>query len=365
MSNSQIVSEVLQQHGISRRAFLQFCTNLTALMALPPTAMEVVAAALEQTHRSSVIWLSFQECSGCKEAFIHSDALTLEGLILKTIALDYFNTLQTASGTRAEQARIEAIHQQRGQYILVLDGAIPLGNPGFATVAGISHQDLLQQATANASTIVAVGSCAAYGGLPIAQPNPTLATAVDALIADKPLICIPGCPPIPIVITSVLAHILAFNTLPELDNLKRPRAFYGQSIHNRCFRRPFYDMGLFAEKFDDEGARKGWCLYKLGCKGPVTHNACATLKWNSGTSFPIEAGHPCLGCSEPQFWDDGGFYRAISMPTGNFSNTASMALAAGTAAGITLGTLNRLRKAQAEDEHQIITIHTLTSTTKI
>jgi len=122
---------------------------------------------------------------------------------------------------------------------------------------------------------------------------------------------VPGCPPIPIVLTGVLAHYLAFGRLPELDNLRRPLAFYGETIHDRCYRLPFYRQKKFAKSFDDEGARKGWCLYELGCRGPITHNACATKKWNNGTSFPIESGHPCLGCSEPGFWDDGSFYQPL------------------------------------------------------
>ena len=138
---------------------------------------------------------------------------------------------------------------------------------------------------------------------------------MSALIKDKPIINVPGCPPIPAVITGVLVQYLTFG-LPELDHLGRPMAFYGNSIHDRCYRRPFYDKGLFAQSFDDEGAKKGWCLYKLGCKGPTTYNACATTKWNDGTSFPIESGHPCLGCSEPNFWDAGSFYKALSAPTG-------------------------------------------------
>ena len=135
------------------------------------------------------------------------------------------------------------------------------------------------------------------------------------------------------VITAVLTQFLTFGQLPELDHFGRPITFFGQTIHDRCYRRPFYERGQFAETFDDEGARKGWCLFKLGCKGPVTYNACATVKWNAGTSFPIEAGHPCLGCSEPNFWDGGGFYKALSMPTENISEAAVYA-AAGAAAAL-------------------------------
>jgi hydrogenase small subunit len=160
------------------------------------------------------------------------------------------------------------------------------------------------------------------------------------------------------VITGVLAQFLAFG-LPELDHLGRPRAFFGQSIHDRCYRRPFYDKGLFAETFDDEGAKAGWCLYKLGCKGPTTYNACATTKWNEGTSFPIEAGHPCIGCSEPNFWDAGDFYRALPTPTEDIGRAAAYALAGGAAAGLAFGAMNRAKKSRAKQAHEKVTIDDL------
>ena len=168
-----------------------------------------------------------------------------------------------------------------------------------------------------------------------ARPNPTQAVPIDKVIHDKPIIKVPGCPPIPTVMTAVLAQFLTFGTIPDLDKHGRPLAFFGNTIHDRCYRRPFYEQGKFADTFDDEGAKAGWCLYKLGCKGPITYNACATVKWNSGTSFPIESGHPCLGCSEPRFWDAGGFYNALSVPLGD---PADVLLAAGVAgAGPSMG----------------------------
>ena len=160
--------------------------------------------------------------------------------------------------------------------------------------------------------LISVGTCAAFGGMPHAKPNPTGAVPVSEIITDKPVINISGCPPIAEAMAGTIAYLITFDKLPDLDHLNRPKAFFGDTIHDRCYRRPFYDKGLFAKSFDDEGARKGWCLYEVGCKGPVTYNACATLKWNGGVSFPIQSGHGCLGCSEPDFWDKGGFYRPLS-----------------------------------------------------
>jgi hydrogenase small subunit len=218
---------------------------------------------------------------------------------------------------------------------------------------------MLRETAQHAAAIIAVGSCAAFGGLPHADPNPTGAVSVREIITDKPVVNVSGCPPIPVVITGVLAHFLTFGKLPELDHLGRPLAFFGNNIHDRCYRRPFYDKGLFANSFDDEGAKKGWCLFKLGCKGPVTYNACATTKWNAGTSFPIEAGHGCLGCSEPGFWDMGGFYNALSVPTLDLGKTAALGVAAGAAAGAASGLLNRRVKSRAVAAHQTVSVKDL------
>jgi hydrogenase small subunit len=101
---------------------------------------------------------------------------------------------------------------------------------------------------------------------------------------------------------------------------------------------------MFAKSFDDEGARQGWCLYEVGCKGPVTYNACATLKWNGGVSFPIQSGHGCLGCSEPGFWDLGGFYKPLSTAKGDALKYAAGAAAAGAALGVASAVATRNRR---------------------
>ena len=353
------VIEALRKQGVSRRSFMKFCASLATVMALPPAMIPSIAKALEKARRPSVIWLSFQECTGCTESLTRAHTTTLENLIFDMISLDYHHTLQAAAGQGAEAAREAAMEENYGEYLLVVDGSIPLGNPGYSTIAGVSNLDMLRETAKGAAAIIAVGTCSTYGGIPHSDPNPTGAVSVGDIIKDKPIINVPGCPPIPVVITGVLAHFLTFGTLPELDHLGRPKAFYGKSIHDRCYRRPFYDKGLFAETFDDEGAKKGWCLFKLGCKGPTTYNACATTKWNNGTSFPIEAGHPCLGCSEPDFWDGGGFYRALSMPTENIAKTAIYTAAGAAAAGLALGALNRAKKNAGKKAHIKITIDDL------
>ncbi len=353
---NQTLNSMLEQHGVSRRGFMKYCTALSSLMALPPAMIPSIVKALESAKRPSVIWLSFQECTGCTESLTRSHSPTIEGLIFDHISLDYHHTLQAASGEAAELAREQAMHDNFGKYLLVVDGSIPLDNPGYSTIAGMSNLDMLKQSVEGAAAIIAVGTCAAYGGLPHADPNPTGAVSVAEIIKDKPIVNVPGCPPIPTVISGVLAHFLTFGSIPELDTLGRPKVFYGQSIHDRCYRRPFYDKGLFAQTFDDEGAKKGWCLYRLGCKGPMTYNACATLKWNQQTSWPVESGHGCLGCSEPDFWDGGSFYKALSIPDGDYARVASYAVATGVALGAAAGLVNQKVKSTAVSKHTKVSV---------
>ena len=335
MTDAPTLGELLADRGVSRRAFLKFCAAVTSLMALPPSLAPAVAQALANARRPSVIWLSFQECTGCTESLTRSDGPTLESLIFEIISLDYHHALQAASGDAAEEARHKAMSDNAGQYLLIVDGSIPMKDGGvYSTFAGVTNHDVLIEAAKGAAAIIAVGTCAAFGGIPHADPNPTGAVGVSDIVKDKPVINVSGCPPIPVVMTGVLAYYLTFGKIPELDALGRPKSFYGETIHDHCYRRPFYDQGKFAKTFDDEGARNGWCLYELGCKGPTTYNSCASIKWNSGTSFPIQSGHGCLGCSEPNFWDKGSFYKPL--PTGTWGDLPTLAAAG--AAGVAIGT---------------------------
>jgi hydrogenase small subunit len=240
-----------------------------------------------------------------------------------------------AAGADAERTLHEAVAANKGEYLLAIDGSIPVKDGGvYSLTGGRSNVSMLSDIAADAKAILAIGTCAAYGGIPKAWPNPTGAVGVEDLIEGKPIVNIPGCPPVPEVLSGVLVHFISFGRLPDLDDRKRPLAYFGTTIHDQCYRRPFYDQGKFAKSFDDEGARQGWCLFELGCKGPVTHNACASLKWNGGTSFPIESGHGCIGCSEPDFWDAGGFYTSLAGGSSAGWRNTGIALGVGVAGGI-------------------------------
>ncbi|MFO1217269.1 MAG: hydrogenase small subunit [Burkholderiaceae bacterium] len=347
MPESPELAQMLRERGVSRRALLRYASWMTALLALPPAMAPAMAQGLAKARRQAVIWLSFQECTGCTESLTRTFSPSLEELIFDFISLDYHHTLQAASGEAAEQARRQSMADNAGKYIVVVDGSVPTADGGvYSVIAGRSNVDMLAETVAQAAAVVAVGTCAAFGGLPEARPNPTGAVPIASLVKGKPVVNIPGCPPMPQAMAGTLVHLLSFGKLPELDELGRPRAFFGESIHDRCYRRPFYEKGLFAHSFDDEGARQGWCLYELGCKGPVTYNACASLKWNGGVSFPIQSGHGCIGCSEPRFWDRGGLYKPLAAGTADVRKVVPIAAVAGAALGAGSAWLARQRQRE-------------------
>jgi hydrogenase small subunit len=295
----QIVS-ASERFGMSRREFLQLCAAMSATLGLPAGAEAAVASAVAAKERPSVIWLHFQECTGCTESLLRAEHPTIEKLILDVISLDYHETLMAAAGHQAEEARKAAMKKHKGKYILVVEGAIPVKDGGvYCKVGNQTAIDMLKECTADAAAVIAIGSCAAWGGMPSTAPNPTGASSVSEILG-KPVVTIPGCPPNPYNFLSTVVHFLTFGKLPEVDQLGRPKFAYSRLIHENCERRAHFDAGRFAMEFGDEGHRKGYCLYKLGCKGPETYANCSVLLFGdagAGT-WPVACGHPCIGCTE-------------------------------------------------------------------
>lgn len=366
MSEKSIWDE-MRNSGVSRRDFLKTCGAIAAAIGLRKipfshanTPMRknapfsrgarLVAQALESKPRIPLIWLEFQACTGCTEALSRSHSPTLSNLVLNAISVEYHETLMAAAGSQAEESKQSAMTRYAGKYILVIDGSVPTLDGGVCcVVSGKTAIDSLREAAAGAAAIIATGTCAAYGGIPEAKPNPTGAISVREALSGKPVVNIPGCPAIPEVFTGVVAEFLVFGKLPALDDLSRPKTYYNNTIHDRCLRRPFYEAGKFALSFDDSGARNGFCLYKLGCKGPITYNSCATIKWDGGLSFPVQSGHPCLGCSQPDFWDGGGFYQgqsaALLKPT---LGAIGAAAGIGAVVGLGVAAANRAGKRKVQ-----------------
>ena len=287
--------------GISRRDFLKYCSVMAVGMGLPLSAGARIAEAIISPKRPPVIWLSFQECTGCLESLLRSNHPSLEKLIFDLISLDYSETLSAAAGHQAEAAKAKSIRDNTGRFILVLDGAIPTKDQGiYCKIAGRTALEILNETAPHAGAIVAMGSCASWGGIPAAHPNPTGAKSVPEIITDRTVVTIPGCPPNPYNLLSTVLYYIAFKKLPELDRQGRPKFAFSRLVHENCERRPHFDAGRFALEFGDGVHRIGGCLYKLGCKGPETHANCPSVLFgDSGAgTWPVGAGHPCFGCCE-------------------------------------------------------------------
>ncbi len=297
--------ERLVKSGLSRRDFLKFCTGVAVMMGLPVGMGSKIAEAVMSPKRPPVLWLSAQECTGCTESLLRTNHPTLEKLILELVSLDYHETLNAGAGHQAEEARIKSMKENKGKYVLVVDGSIPVKDNGiYCKIGGKTALSLLEEMGSQAAAVIAIGSCSSWGGVPSADPNPTGATPVHAIFKSKgiktPVVNIPGCPPNGYNFLSTVLYFVTFKKLPELDDEGRPKFAYGRIIHENCERRPHFDAGRFAVEFGDEGHRKGYCLYKLGCKGPETFNNCPSLLYNDVGSgaWPVGTGHPCFGCSE-------------------------------------------------------------------
>jgi hydrogenase small subunit len=295
----------LENNSVSRRSFIKFVTAMTATVGLPFSMVDKVLAAVDNVSRTPVIWLHFQECTGCTESLLRATHPTVESLILDTISLDYSETLLAAAGHQAEKCMMDSVKLNNGNFILVVEGSIPMKDNGiYCKVAGKTPQETLLEVAPHALACVAIGSCASWGGVQSASPNPTGATGLQEVLKvlniDKPVVNLPGCPASPYNLLSTILYFLTLKKLPALDSKGRPKFAYGRLIHDHCERRPHFDAGEFANQFGDENHRKGYCLYKLGCKGPETYANCPTQLYGDvgSQSWPVGTGHPCFGCSE-------------------------------------------------------------------
>jgi len=303
MSKPEIdFSEVTRRLGVSRRVFLQFCAGVAASLGLPASsAMAMAAAVADPKKRPPVIWLHGQECTGPTEALLRSEAPSFEHLILDLISLDYHQTLDAGAGHQVEDVKKKSMAENKGKYLLGIEGAIPVKDNGiYCKIAGETMLDLTHEAAENAAAIVAYGSCASWGGVQSAAPNPTGAQGAPEVLQGKTVLTIPGCPPNPANFIGTVLFFVTYGKLPPIDDKGRPKWAYGRLIHENCYRRPHFDAGRFAKEFGDEGHKKGWCLYEMGCKGPETYNNCPSLEYNNvgGGVWPVGVGAPCFCCSE-------------------------------------------------------------------
>jgi hydrogenase small subunit len=352
MSKSWLRDE-LRYRGVSRREFLGFCASMAAVLAMPETAAGMIAANIEQAPKPVLVWLEFQDCAGNTESFLRASHPTVADLILDTISLNYHETLMAAAGNQAEDALTKTVRDYRGKYIALVEGAIPSGAGGaYCTIGGKSALQIAREVCGGAVATIAVGTCATFGGIPAAHPNPTGALSVGAAVPGvKNLINMSACPMNAENLTALIVYYMTMKHWPPLDQYRRPLFAYGKYIHDNCERRAAFDAGEYVEAWGDEAHRHGACLYKMGCKGPATFQNCPAVKWNAGTNWPIGCGHPCIGCAEPNFWDTmSPFYRRLPNVPGFKMGTnldaiglAGAGIVAGAAAAHAVGEVLRHR----------------------
>ncbi len=332
------LAERLAQRGISRRQFLKFCGAMAGALALPPRFAPRIAAALSAAPRTPVVWMEFQDCAGNTESFLRAGDPTVTEIVLDLLSVNYHETIMAPAGRMAEKSLMDTIEQMPGKYIAVVEGSIPMADGGvYCTVAGQTALSSVREVCGHALATIAVGACAWDGGWPGAAPNPTGAVGVkDAVPGIKNLINLPGCPMNVANLTAVIVHFLTFGELPLTDNMGRPYFAYGELIHNHCERRGHFDSGRFIEEWGDHGHRQGWCLYKMGCKGPETFSNCPSVGWNGDVSWPIGSGHGCVGCMSPRFWDTmSPFYKRLPNVTGFGIEESADKVGLGVVAGVT------------------------------
>ncbi|WOQ18032.1 hydrogenase small subunit [Raineyella sp. W15-4] len=314
----------LARAGVKRRDFLAFCGSLAAVFAMggvatagaPPATADEIADKLGAVTKPNVVWLQLQECTGCMESTLRSGGTTVEELVLSLLSVNYNELVMAAAGDAANKALDDT---NAKDHLLVVNGSVPVKENGaYCVIGGKSAEQVLRESAEHATAILAVGACAVWGSVQASKPNPTGAVGVDQIIKDKPVINVSGCPPIGEVITATVAYVLSHDgALPKTDAEGRPLFAYDQRIHDSCPRRPHFDAGQYVRTFDDNGARSGWCLYQVGCKGPSTFSPCPIFQWNLHTSWPIGAGHPCIGCTEKEFFDRfTPFYQVLPDVTG-------------------------------------------------
>jgi [NiFe] hydrogenase small subunit len=304
MNSEKQFYERLEKRGVSRRDFMRYCTFLTATMGLSvsyvPKVAEVFAAPRQ---RPPLIWLHFGECTGCSEGLLRTIYPYVDELVLEILSVEYHETIMAAAGQQAEDQLHAALKKYKGKFICVVEGSIATKfNGGYGKISGRSFLEIAKEVVPQAAATIAIGSCASWGGIPAAKPNPGGYKGVGDALGIK-VINIPGCPPNPINLVGTVVNYLLLGKLPDVDAKGRPKFAYGKLIHDQCPRRGHFENEEFVEEFGSEEAAMGYCLYKMGCRGPETYNNCPVAKFNDGTSWPVEAGHPCIGCSQPDFWD--------------------------------------------------------------
>jgi len=309
VKNEQTLPDKQQKKlGISRRGFLKTITGTAAGIGMSQVFNPALVSALEKAlEHHPVLWIQGQGCTGCSVSLLNSVDPSIADVLLKVISLQFHPTIMASEGKTALENLYKIAEEYKGKFSLAVEGAIPMAAGGKYCIVGeldhkeITMADMVKDLGNKAGSVLAVGTCAAYGGIPAAEGNVTGATGVMEFFKyygiKTPVVNIPGCPPHPDWIVGSIAHLLT-KGLPELDSDGRPTIFFGENIHDNCPHLDEYDAGEMSEKLSDA---KG-CRMDLGCKGPDTYADCYKRKWNSGMNWCVDNA-VCIGCVEPGFPD--------------------------------------------------------------
>jgi hydrogenase small subunit len=349
----------LLRRGVSRRAFLKWSVAMAAALALPASYAPRIARAVASSSRLPVVWLRGQDCAGDTMQFLQATEPTISQLLLDLLSVDYHETLMAAAGDASEKSLGDALAANPGAYVAIVEGSIPTADDGtWCMIGGVSFRDVVRRVCDGALATIAVGTCAFDGGIPGAAGGPSGAVGVGSVVSKGPVINLPNCPVNVDNLTATIVNYLTFNEWPVMDGTGRPLFAYGGLIHNQCERRAHYEFGEYVLAWGDEGAQKGWCLYKVGCKGPETYANCATQRYADGTSWPIKAGAGCIGCAMPDFWDTmSPFYQRLPPPVSlapSFGVDDVGALLVGGIAAVTVvhGTLMTVRETRIRSKEK-------------
>ena len=289
---------------MTRREFLKLCASSAVGLGISRIYIPEVVQALESAASGNppVVWLQGAGDSGCSVSLLNSTHPQIAEILLKIISLKFHPTVMAGQGEIAMDALFKVKEEAAGKFILILEGSMQTGAGGAYCEIGekggkpILLTEAMAELAPHAAAVVAVGTCAAYGGIPAGKPNPTNAMGLSKFLG-KPVVNIPGCPSHPDWIVGTLVHVLLYG-LPDLDSFGRPVMFFGKTVHEQCPRYSYFSEGKYASQFGEEG-----CLIQLGCKGPITNADCPTRKWNTGVTSCVENGGMCVGCCSPDFPD--------------------------------------------------------------
>ncbi|MGE5508422.1 MAG: hydrogenase small subunit [Chitinophagales bacterium] len=289
---------------LTRRQFLKLCAAVAGSFVLSDAIMEAFGDALFAlaAERPPVIYLETVTCTGDIFSILNATKPSFARLMLEMVDLRAEYTVMAAEGHLALETLLRTAEERKGEFILAIEGA-PLrrahgwyGRVGEAAGRPWRAIDVVREVAPKAKYVVASGTCAAYGGPYAARPNPCGAVPISRLV-ERTVVNVPGCPVHPDWFVGTLTHLL-FYGMPSLDRFGRPLAFFRKTVHDQCPRRSAFENGYFAAKLGDDG-----CLWKLGCKGPVSHCDVPLRRWGDHLNWYIEQGSPCIGCTEPGFPD--------------------------------------------------------------